>query len=57
MKFDDVFAAAKESSEMPLVEINKLLDSDFYEVRMGAVSIMDFQARSKKTSEEEVWTG
>ena len=50
-KFGDVFSTAKEFSEMSLEEINKLLDSDFYEVRMGAVSIMDFQARRKKTSE------
>ncbi|MEJ5052343.1 DNA alkylation repair protein [Chryseobacterium culicis] len=51
VKFGDVFTTAKEFSMMPLDEINKLLDSDFYEVRMGAVSIMDFQARSKKVSE------
>ena len=52
VKFGDVFTTAKEFSEMPLGEINKLLDSDFYEVRMGAVSIMDFQAGHKKTSED-----
>ncbi|PTT33263.1 DNA alkylation repair protein [Chryseobacterium sp. HMWF028] len=52
VKFGDVFTTAKEFSEMPLDEINKLLDSDFYEVRMGAVSIMDFQAGGKKTSED-----
>lgn len=52
VKFGDVFTTAKAFSMMPLDEINKLLDSDFYEVRMGAVSIMDFQARSKKTSED-----
>lgn len=53
VKFGDVFTTAKEFSEMSLEEINQLLDSDFYEVRMGAVSIMDFQARSKKTSEDQ----
>ncbi|MDR3023346.1 DNA alkylation repair protein [Chryseobacterium sp.] len=53
VKFGDVFTTAKEFSAMPLNEVNKLLDSDFYEVRMGAVSIMDFQARSKKTSEDQ----
>ena len=37
---------------MPMVELNKLLDSKYYEVRMGAVSIMDFKARDKKTSQE-----
>ena len=35
---------------MPLSEIDKLLDSVYYEVRMGAVSIMDFQARAKSTT-------
>jgi 3-methyladenine DNA glycosylase AlkD len=53
VKFGDVFTIAKEFSAMSLEEINQLLDSDFYEVRMGAVSIMDFQARSKKTSEDQ----
>lgn len=53
VKFGDVFKTAKAFSAMPIEEINKLLDSDFYEVRMGAVSIMDFQAGNKKTSEEK----
>lgn len=53
VKFGDVFKTAKEFSAMPLDEVNKLLDSDFYEVRMGAVSIMDFQAGNKKTSAEK----
>ncbi|KMQ58402.1 DNA alkylation repair protein [Chryseobacterium angstadtii] len=52
VKFGDVFNTAKEFSSMSLEEINELLDSDFYEVRMGAVSIMDFQAGNKKTGEE-----
>jgi 3-methyladenine DNA glycosylase AlkD len=37
---------------MPLNEIELLLESEFYEIRMGAVSIMDFQAKHKKTSTE-----
>ncbi|PIF44591.1 3-methyladenine DNA glycosylase AlkD [Chryseobacterium sp. 52] len=53
VKFGDVFNTAKEFSSMSLEEIDKLLDNDFYEVRMGAVSIMDFQAANKKTSEEK----
>jgi 3-methyladenine DNA glycosylase AlkD len=47
-----VFALAKESIDMPLTEIEKLLESPIHEARVGAVSIMDFQARSKKTSEQ-----
>lgn len=53
VKFGDVFKTAKEFSAMPLDEVSKLLDSDFYEVRMGAVSIMDFQAGHKKMSPEK----
>ncbi|MFH4965016.1 DNA alkylation repair protein [Gaetbulibacter sp. M235] len=51
VKFGDIFKTAKEFIEMPLSEINKLLDNEYYEIRMGAVSIMDYQAKSKKTSE------
>jgi 3-methyladenine DNA glycosylase AlkD len=46
-----VFALAKEHLAMPLDEIEKLLESPIHEARVGAVSIMDFQARSKKTTE------
>ena len=53
VKFGDVFTVAKEFTAMPLDEISKLLDSDFYEVRMGAVSIMDFQARDKRTTADQ----
>jgi 3-methyladenine DNA glycosylase AlkD len=52
VKMGTIFELAKASSEMSVAEIKKLLASDFYEARMGAVSIMDFQARNKKTSEE-----
>ena len=46
-----VFALAKEFMNMPLDEIEKLLESPFHEARVGAVGIMDFQARNKKTPE------
>jgi 3-methyladenine DNA glycosylase AlkD len=45
-----LFSLAKEFTEMPLKEIEKLLDNDYYEARMGAVSMMDFQARDKKVT-------
>ncbi len=45
-----VFALAKECIDMPLGEVEKLLESPIHKVRVGAVSIMDWQARSKKTS-------
>ena len=47
--FGKVFSVAKKFIRAPLAEIEKLLDSPFYEVRMGAVSIMDFQARARST--------
>jgi 3-methyladenine DNA glycosylase AlkD len=46
-----VFALAKEFIETPPAEIEKLLESPIHEVRVGAVSIMDWQARGKKTPE------
>lgn len=42
-----VFPIAKANKDMALAEIEKLLDSEFYEVRMAAAAIMDFQAREK----------
>jgi 3-methyladenine DNA glycosylase AlkD len=44
-----VFALAKEFIDMPLDEVEKLLESPIHKVRAGAVSIMDWQARNKKT--------
>ncbi|NOT47107.1 MAG: DNA alkylation repair protein [Acidobacteria bacterium] len=48
-----IFKLAKEFIEMPLTEIEKMLESPFHKVRIGAVSIMDFQARSPKTSPDQ----
>lgn len=50
--FGSVFKTAKEFIGMTLQEVDKLLDSAYYEVRIGAVSIMDFQAKSRKTSDD-----
>ena len=49
VRMGQVFALAKEFIDMPPKEIEKLLESPIHEVLVGAVSIMDFQARSKKT--------
>ncbi len=51
VRMGQVFALAKEFMDMPLDEVETLLESLFHEMRVGAVSIMDFQARSKKTTE------
>jgi hypothetical protein len=46
-----IFALAKDFMNMTPTEIEKLLESPIHKVRAGAVSIMDWQARSKKTPE------
>jgi len=51
VRMGQVVALAKEFIEMPPSEIEKLLESPIHEVRAGALSIMDKQARSKKTPE------
>lgn len=48
-----VFDLAKEFMVMELDEIEKLLESPIHEARVGGVSIMDFQARAKKTPESQ----
>jgi 3-methyladenine DNA glycosylase AlkD len=47
----DVFALAKIFVGLPVSEIDKLLDSEVHEVRVGAVSIMGKKAISKSTSD------
>jgi len=45
----DVFAQAKRSIDMNLHQIEELLDTPHQQARLGAVSIMDFQARRRST--------
>jgi 3-methyladenine DNA glycosylase AlkD len=52
VKIGKIFPVAKRFADMPLADVGRLLDSRYYEVRMGAVSIMDFQARAKRTPPE-----
>ncbi|MFI6928676.1 DNA alkylation repair protein [Nonomuraea spiralis] len=44
VRMGDVFALAKQFIDLPSGEIDKLLDSDIHEVRVGALSIMGKQA-------------
>src|SRR5689334_16478252 len=53
MRMADIFSLARKHEDMPLTEIEKLLSNDKYEARVGAVSIMDFQARNKKTTAQK----
>lgn len=52
VRMGQVFALAKEYMNMGLDEVEKMLESPIHEMRVGAVSIMDFQARNKKTNEK-----
>ena len=47
-----IFQLAKDCMHMASLEIERLLEHPAHAVRVGAVSIMDWQARSRKTSEE-----
>ena len=51
VKMGQLFALAKEFGEMPVSEIEKLLESPVHEVRAGGISIMDKASRNKKITE------
>jgi len=51
VRMGTVFATAKKFMQMAPAEIEKLLEHPIHEMRTGAVSIMDFQARDTKTAE------
>lgn len=53
VRMGTVFALAKEHGDMPVEEIEKLLESDVREARAGALRIAANQARAKKASEEQ----
>jgi 3-methyladenine DNA glycosylase AlkD len=49
----EIFSLAKEFQFTPVIEVVKLLKDENYNHRIGAVSILDWKARNKKTSREE----
>lgn len=51
VRMGQLFALAKEFIDLPLAEIEKLLENPIHEARAGGLSIMGKQARSKKTTE------
>jgi 3-methyladenine DNA glycosylase AlkD len=53
VRMKHTFDLAKAYAGMPLPEVAALLDSPYYESRMGAVSIMDFKARSKRITDQQ----
>ena len=52
VRMGKLFALSKSYENLDLPEVEKLLENEYYEVRMGAACIMDFQARNKKTTPE-----
>lgn len=49
VRMGTVFALAKEFIELPPAELERLLESGVHEVRAGAMSVMDKQARRPRT--------
>jgi 3-methyladenine DNA glycosylase AlkD len=47
-----IFALAKECIDMTPAEIERLLDNPLHAARVGAVSVMDWQARRRSTTED-----
>jgi 3-methyladenine DNA glycosylase AlkD len=54
VKMGNVFAFGKEFKDMPVAEIEKLMDSPIHEVRAGAMSIMGQCAKTGKCTEERL---
>lgn len=48
----DLFRIAKAHRELPLAEVEALLDHDGHQVRLAAVCVLDFKARAVGTREE-----
>lgn len=51
VRMGSIFALAKEFADLPLKDIETLLDSDIHEYRVGALSIMAKQYALKSTTE------
>jgi 3-methyladenine DNA glycosylase AlkD len=50
IRMGTIFSLAKNYFDMPVAEIEKLLESPVHEYRVAGISIMDKQSRVKKTS-------
>lgn len=53
VRMGNVFSLAKEFIKMPTDELEKLLESPVHELRTGALSMMNQQARNNKMSETD----
>lgn len=54
VKMGTLFKLAVEFGDMPITELEQLLESPIHEVRAGAVSIMDKASRTKKITPERL---
>jgi 3-methyladenine DNA glycosylase AlkD len=54
VKMGDLFALGKEFRDMPVDQIEKLMESPIHELRAGAMSIMGQCAKDKTCSEERL---
>ena len=54
VRMGSIFELAKEFIDMPISEIEKLMESPIHEIRTGALSIMGQCAKAKKCSDERL---
>ncbi|MCC7307117.1 MAG: DNA alkylation repair protein [Acidobacteria bacterium] len=54
VRMGSIFNLAKQRTDMPVNEIEKLMESPIHEVRVGALSIMGQCAKGKKCSDERL---
>jgi len=54
IRMGTIFNLAKTWADLPLKEIEKLLESPVHEYRVAGISIMDKQSRVKKTTPERL---
>jgi 3-methyladenine DNA glycosylase AlkD len=55
VRMGTVFDVAKRNAGMPLVEVERLLASGVYELKMVGVSVLDFRARTKEADREALY--
>src|SRR5215203_5502120 len=54
IRMGSIFNVAKEFVDMPIDEIEKLMESPIHEIRAGAMSVMGQSAKAKKCSSERL---
>lgn len=54
IRMGDIFKLGKEFAEMPVAEIERMMESPVHKVRVGAMSIMGQYAKNKKCKSEHL---